>query len=485
MFNLILNIPFMLFNSWPYFFLLLSTFFIYYASAFRSLQISTLIVASFIFYAYSNPWLLTLLIFSIALNCIVSYYITRSGPTQAKFWAVLGVVVNLAVLAFFKYTPLIADSLSENWRHSDGLGHFLTQIPLPIGISFFTFQGISLTIDVFKERTGPVKSLKILSFHDHLLKTAFFKAFFPQLIAGPIVKAHDFYPQIKPKYFSDIRWKKSIELLIFGYFLKVVLADNLKEQTFWISYPYFQTLSSVDLIVMLVGYSCQIFADFCGYSLIALGSAELFGYELIRNFNWPYISRSFSEFWTRWHISLSSFLKEYLYIPLGGNRKGPLRTYFNLFIVMFLGGLWHGAAWSYAVWGTAHGVLLILERLVSGKLNQIFSWVPETLRQAFQISFVLCCVTFIWLLFRLPHFHEAKLYVLSIFSHWHIPMGKSRILLNAIYCTPVFAMHAYVLMKERWGFQLADKWKWSLYAVMFYCILTNSGNSSEFIYFQF
>jgi alginate O-acetyltransferase complex protein AlgI len=270
-----------------------------------------------------------------------------------------------------------------------------------------------------------------------------------------------------------------------GYFLKIVIADNLKDQTFWISYPYFQRLSSIDLITMLVGYSCQIFADFCGYSLIALGSAELFGYQLIQNFNWPYISKSFSEFWTRWHISLSSFLKEYLYIPLGGNRRGNLRTYINLFIVMFLGGLWHGAAWSYAVWGSAHGVLLILERLISRQLAPMLQWIPRPLLNALQITLVFSSVTLIWLLFRLPNFSEVLMYLKAVVANVHLPMGKSRIFLNLMYCFPVFALHFYYFCKETFRAQMPLAGKLFIYSFMLYMLITNYGTSSEFIYFQF
>lgn len=475
----------MLFNSYAYFFLVLLTFFLYYSKHLKNFQIHLLIVASFVFYSYTNPWLLALLVFSIVLNAVVSFQVSKGFKSRAKLWTTLGVLVNLSVLVFFKYTPLIANSVMSNWRTQDGIGHFLAQIPLPIGISFFTFQGISLLIDVYREDHSKHRHLVITNFGQHLMKTAFFKSFFPQLIAGPIVKAHDFYFQIHQKHFRDIRWGVALEYLLMGYFLKIVIADNLKDQTFWISFPYFQTLSSADLVTMLVGYSCQIFADFCGYSLIALGSAELFGYRLIQNFNWPYISKSFSEFWTRWHISLSSFLKEYLYIPLGGNRRGNVRTYINLFIVMFLGGLWHGAAWSYAVWGSAHGLLLIAERLISRKISPLIQWIPKNLLSALKIGFVFTCVTVIWLLFRLPNFSEVVLYLKSIAGNAHLPMGKSRIFLNLMYCTPVFALHVYFFCKETWNVKMPRTLKLLIYSFMLYMLVTNYGTSSEFIYFQF
>lgn len=476
----------MLFNSWEYGALLISTFFIYYLSKRETFQVRTLVFSSLIFYGFNNPWLLILLLFSALLNSLTSFKVAKSEMrSEALIWATGGVTLNLLILGFFKYTPLIADSISESWRQNDGVGHFLTQIPLPIGISFFTFQGISLLVDVYRERYSISKQLPISSLGKHSMKTLFFIVFFPQLIAGPIVKAHDFYFQIRPKFLKDINWAFVIHNLVMGYFLKIVIADNLKDQTFWISYPYFQTLSSIDLLAMLLGYSCQIFADFCGYSLIALGCAEMFGYRLIQNFNWPYISRSFSEFWNRWHISLSSFLKEYLYIPLGGNRKGPWRTYLNLFIVMFLGGLWHGAAWSYAIWGSAHGLLLALERLLSGRLTKLFDWIPAKILVCLQIILVFSAVSFIWLLFRLPNFSEVLLFCKAILNNFAIPPGKTRVLLNLIYCLPIFLLHIYQFFKLERNFRINPNLKFVAYVFMFYLILTNGGNQGEFIYFQF
>ena len=242
---------------------------------------------------------------------------------------------------------------------------------------------------------------------EHFRNTALFKSFFPYLVAGPIVKAHEFYPQIEAKNLQDIAWETAFRCLVVGYFLKMVVADNLKDATFWIEYPHFLRHSSVGLLALLFGFSMQIFADFAGYSLIAIGLGHLFGYNLPTNFNFPYLSRSFSEFWKRWHISLSTWLRDYLYFPLGGNRKGKIRTYLNLFIVMFLGGLWHGASWKYAVWGSFHGLALAVERLFRNKINLPRHWVLDSLRVLVVFSFV----TFAWLLFRLPTLKQVYDYL--------------------------------------------------------------------------
>ncbi|MEZ6126145.1 MAG: MBOAT family O-acyltransferase [Planctomycetaceae bacterium] len=263
---------------------------------------------------------------------------------------------NLATLAFFKYSGLLSKTFLQP-IHNGQLTDLLAAIPLPIGVSFFTFQGISLLIDTYRARSDQQLSILVSERHSgRWLDVALFISFFPQLVAGPIVKAHDFLPQIKPKSRRDLDWTYIFRTLTTGYFLKMVVADNLKLYTAWIEFPVFHTKSTLTLLTMLFGYSMQIFADFAGYSLIAIGVAAIFGYRLISNFDFPYISTSFSEFWRRWHVSLSSFLKEYLYIPLGGNRSGRLRTYRNLLLTMILGGLWHGAAWSYAIWGLAHGL---------------------------------------------------------------------------------------------------------------------------------
>src|ERR1700736_844085 len=313
----------MLFNSVIFTFLVAVTFALYYLPFVSRWQIYVLIVSSFIFYSYEQPVLLLLLLASIAINVITSYLVAVDKPQRQRLWAVIGVALNVGVLLFFKYGPLFANSFFGGAATS--IGRFLITIPLPIGISFFTFQGISLVVEVFRDqqhRDDSVPRVVPRNFMDHLANTALFKSFFPYLVAGPIVKAHEFYPQIEAKEFRNIRWEAAFRALTVGYFLKMVVADNMKDATFWIEFPFFMNDSTLTLTALIFGYSMQIFSDFAGYSLIAIGLGHLFGYALPTNFNFPYISRSFSEFWTRWHISLSSWLREYLYYPLGGNRRG-------------------------------------------------------------------------------------------------------------------------------------------------------------------
>ncbi|MFV0328420.1 MAG: MBOAT family O-acyltransferase, partial [Dysgonomonas sp.] len=315
----------MLFNSYIFILLLVITFGLYYIPKLGRFQVLILIIASLVFYSYDQLEFVLLLLFSAGVNILTSYYVVYGNVKRKKALALTGVVVNLCALAFFKYSPLISKTFLDP---SDSIGNFLLHIPLPIGISFFTFEGISLLMDVWKEKYVDNKQIVPKSLAKHAQHTLFFISFFPHLIAGPILKAHEFFPQIKEKYFRDIQWEAAFKNLVTGYFLKMVIADNLKDFTHLMAEPYY--FSSITLFILVLGYSFQIFADFAGYSLIAIGLAKLFVYNFNRNFNFPYISTSFKEFWKRWHISLSTFLMEYLYFSLGGNRKGKVRTYFNL-----------------------------------------------------------------------------------------------------------------------------------------------------------
>jgi len=473
----------MLFNSFSFILLLLITFSLYYIPLLRKFQIPILILSSFVFYAYYKPILLILFVVSILLNTSSSYFVLNSkNQNKRKLIAGIAIGLNLLLLAFFKYSPLLANSFREELGLTVSWSQFFLTIPLPIGISFYTFEGISLLVDVLRNNDA-LKEKKV-SFTSHLVNTSFFISFFPHLIAGPILKAHDFYPQMKTKFFSEIEWEKITKYLIMGYFLKMVVADNLNELTANITFPYFLGYSSWNLLLLLFGYSMQIFADFAGYSSIAIGLGLLFGYNLPQNFNFPYISKSFAEFWTRWHISLSTWLKEYLYFPLGGNRNGKIRTYLNLFIVMLLGGFWHGAGWSYAIWGTAHGAFLALERLLKDRIR-----LKETmLLQVVNTIVVFVVVTFLWLLFKLPNFDQVIEFLKTLANNSGMKFVISYKEVNLVILSSfvVFYHIYYLLLKSEkiekrlnYGFQQA------VYGFLLFLIIVNSGDQSAFIYFQF
>ena len=500
----------MLFNSSAFLIFFIAVFFIYHfvlgKIGFRGAmpQIIFLTLASFVFYSYERPSLLILLLLSLAVNSLATkaiiVYRHQDLKDKARLVALLAVAFNLAVLATFKYAALIIGTFF-NIGPGDSLLQTVKDIPLPIGISFYTFQGISLLVDVYTaDKTGQIISgddkmerhfsSELLSFST---KIAFFISFFPQLIAGPILKAKQFMPQVGAKTIRDIQWDIAVKYLILGFFLKNVVADNLKEVTNQITHPAIvERMPVIDLIAVVYGYSLQIFADFNGYSLIAMGLAALLGYRIPINFNFPYIATSITEFWQRWHISLSSWLREYLYIPLGGNRKGRVRTYINLFIVMFLGGLWHGAAWSFALWGSAHGLFLAIERLFRGRGQKTATKrSPTHPLNLLRLFLVFNLVSWTWLLFAIPDFDGIIGYVHHLFSN---PVGLTPITLFTVglFGFPVLVYHIWGLachnnqeLRERQKegkFQLIEG---AIYSLLLFFVITNSGAPGDFIYFQF
>lgn len=324
--------------------------------------------------------------------------------------------------------------------------------------------------------TGFVKSLRDIGFY---------MLFFPQLIAGPIVRARQFWPQIEAKKFNDIQWGTAFRFLLIGYFLKMVLADNLSEYTPYLKDMYLlSTMNAATALSLMLGYSFQIFADFCGYSMIAVGLAILFGYRLPDNFNFPYISTSITEFWQRWNITLSQWLRDYLYIPLGGNRKGKIRTYINLFIVMFLGGLWHGAEWKFAIWGLFHGIFLAIERILWGKNKAKNIWLKIT-------GGIYCffTVSFLWMTFLMPDMNTLKMFFSRLLVWENMQISSIIAFAILVYGTPVIIYHIYGWIQERHQ-SLIHSIKHPLlegifYGIILYLILNNSGPSTEFIYFQF
>ncbi|MGE4070519.1 MAG: MBOAT family protein [Lysobacterales bacterium] len=434
--------------------------------------------ASIVFYGAYQPKLLLLLLLSLIINVLASHAVVHGNPTRRWHYAAIGVIFNLVVLVSFKYGPLLATTTGLD---ATSIGHLLVVLPLPLGISFFTFHGITLLVDTFRARNTETPSTVDSNLWIHGLRTSLYFLFFPQLVAGPITKSRNFYPQIVPKTWSDVRLSRCFRQTTLGFFMKIVVADNLAQQTFWIAYPYFMAKSSADLVVMLVGYSMQIFADFAGYSLIALGVAGLFGYRLPENFNSPYLSKSFSEFWTRWHISLSSFLREYLYVPLGGNRHGSLRTYINLLVVMVLGGLWHGAAWSFLVWGAAHGFALAIERFVGNHYTPP-NTVAIKITRAFGVFLYVSCA---WLLFKLTDFAHVLQYLRSFAGNWELENSPGLLPFVLLYSIPVVVWHWAKEFRASSRVLRSHRVEPVIYGAMIFLMITNTGTPQDFVYFQF
>jgi alginate O-acetyltransferase complex protein AlgI len=454
----------MTFTSWQFGVFVAIVFAAYYLPALRGFQVPLLVFASLFFYGYGQPELLVLL----AVAVFGTYLFLVLALRDRRLWLPVGIVFNLALLAFFKYKLLFLDPATPQLSDFAPLD-FLLKLPLPIGISFFVFHNISLLVDLTKQKSAPPT----------LAGVFLYIIFFPQLVSGPITRAEMFMPQIKPKYLVDIEFVEAAKWVIIGYFFKLYVANNLNEMTSYMSFPLYETLQTQDRWLLVFLYSYQIYADFFGYSAIALGLGLLFGYRLPVNFNLPYISTSFSEFWTRWHISLTTWLRTYLYIPLGGNRHGAWRTYLNLMIVMGLGGLWHGAGLSYLAWGLMHGVLLVLERPVLGRLASID---VAAFRLA-RMTVVFVCVTMLWIFFKLPNFDHAIGYLSGMFTPGTNPNPtKLFYSLALVYSLPVIIQHFGSHLLSGGRLRRAEPY---LYGGMAALMYLEAGPESSFIYFQF
>lgn len=491
----------MLFNSWSFLVLLIATFVIFYSvpkCKYRYvLQSCILLIASTIFYGWEDWRLLGLLAISCGGNAFASLQILAckavGNERSAKRWVFYAVVLNLLLLGTFKYAGLLVSTIPGI---PNDVCNWVTSIPLPIGISFYTFHGISMVVDIGRGRVQaynePIREQGKFKILPRCMRDmALYLLFFPQLIAGPIIKAHFFWPQLKSKLFSSIQWGRAFRYIVTGYFFKMVIADNLSTVTQVLKMPsYVAVADSFSLIMMLLGYSVQIFADFAGYSMIAIGLAALFGYRFPINFNFPYISKSLTEFWRRWNMTLSAWLRDYLYIPLGGSRCGVWRTYLNLFIVMFLGGLWHGADWKFALWGGLHGLVLALERLITKREWWFGKRIPNFIKISYA-CFIVCCL---WTTFLMPDIETVGLFFYRVFIVPDFSLSMNATLLtyyNVLFFSAfVLLYHVYGYWRENsrhgMGFGLRHpRLSGVIYGFMIFMILTNSGPQAGFVYFQF
>ena len=351
----------MQFNSWvfPLFFAIVYAVYLALGKRRFRVQNAWLLAASYVFYGYWDQRFMALLALSTVLDFFIGKKLAATEDEKSrKRLVTLSVLTNLCVLAFFKYFGFFIESTAVFLENIGFEAHMPTlKILLPVGISFYTFQTLSYTIDVYRRRMPAT--------HD-LLGFGLFVSFFPQLVAGPIERASRLLPQIAaPREVTGSKVQAGLWLLCWGYFKKSVIADqaaDIANQMF--KDGTWESLSGLEPLLAVLAFTIQIYCDFSGYSDIARGLAKLLGFELLLNFKLPYLATGPSDFWARWHISLSTWLRDYLYIPLGGNRGSRAKTYRNMFLVMALGGLWHGAAWPYVLWGSYHGVLLVLERVI-------------------------------------------------------------------------------------------------------------------------
>jgi alginate O-acetyltransferase complex protein AlgI len=490
----------MLFNSIEFIILFISVCSIFIIIKNRKFQHLFLLIVSYFFFYYTSNYLVSLLVFSTLLDFYMGKMIgSSSNLRNKKIFLGISLAGNLGILGFFKYADF---GISQIHHISTSLGFpieiSLLELALPIGISFYTFQTISYTVDIYRGQLTPSKSLR---------EFAVFVSFFPQLVAGPILRAKDFLPQLREKTekvkdvgilrminIQNPNVKLGVTLMAFGFFKKMFVADNV---SLFVDSVFMNPmgLESFTIILGTIAFGIQIYADFSGYSDIAIGAALILGFKIPQNFNKPYFATSPVDFWRRWHISLSSWLRDYLYIPLGGNKKSPNRTYLNLFIVMFLGGLWHGASWNFVIWGMMHGLYLAIHKIIGNKIpflknhpffrskigilfsifvTQYFvfmAWIPFRVRDTNEIIYSI--QKYIFLDFQITETFQVILsekipiMIMIVFIILHFISYKNGNLLTKISNYPL----------KYWALFLIG----TILTILFFYV----GNSEDFVYFQF
>jgi alginate O-acetyltransferase complex protein AlgI len=460
-----------------------------------------LLLASYLFYAAWNPPFILLL----WLSTLVDYFVGRALYTQEnkykkRLLLVLSLIGNLGMLCFFKYGSFLLENFVA-LTNAMGLDFHPAKpnIILPAGISFYTFTTLCYTIDMYKRKSKPVRSL---------LDFALFVTFFPHLVAGPIVRPPQLVPQFEhPHQASRLQLQQGLLLLSLGLFMKVAMADTLLAGSANAVFGFARPLPGLDAWIGVLAFSGQIFFDFAGYTTCAIGVALCLGFVLPENFRYPYAAIGFTDFWRRWHITLSSWLRDYLYIPLGGNRKGEFRTYFNLMMTMLLGGLWHGASWTFVVWGALHGIYLCVEKW----FKQIFGTkekskfekenlvradlIPSVVKNKSFQNLLLALGTFFlinvtWVFFRAKEFSTAWRLLAAMFGFSKNPtplLPTIDIIKVVVVVTGMFTAHW--LMRNTSVLQVAKKLPWLalafFWAFLVISIIICQKSADSFIYFQF
>ncbi len=442
-----------------------------------------LLLASYLFYAAWNPPFVILLWISTLVDWNAAKWIHQStDEARRRFFLILSLATNLGILGFFKYGGFLLENF-QALMAAVGVDYqpAAWNIVLPIGISFYTFQTMAYSLDVYLRRAAPAKSL---------LDFSLFVTFFPQLVAGPIVRPSQLIPQFaEPKIATRPQFYWGLGLITIGLFEKIVLADSFLAPAVDGAFGAGGGLAPLDAWTGVLAFSGQIFFDFSGYSTIAIGTALCLGFALPNNFRFPYAAIGFSDFWRRWHISLSTWLRDYLYIPIGGSKKGPVRTYINLAITMLLGGLWHGASWTFVVWGGLHGLYLAGERILREITPQQkwFSGWPFKFAMAL-ITYFLVNIT--WVFFRAGSFGEASMMLASMFGLAKDP--QKVLYLNAIIPALLviggMVLTHWLMRSTTKEAVIAKTPGWviaSVWTFMLFMLIITQGSDSAFIYFQF
>ena len=440
-----------------------------------------LLIASYLFYAAWNPPFIILLWVSTVVDWFAAQKLVHAEkPLARKVWMLLSVVVNLGMLAYFKYGSFLLDNFIAVMA-GFGVNYQAPtfDIILPVGISFYTFATLSYTLDIYLRRAQPAKNF---------LDYALFVTFFPHLVAGPIMRPTELVPQfVEPRKASGDMLRFGLALMTLGLFQKVVLADSFLAPAAEMIYDRGAVPGLVDSWIATLAFSGQIFCDFAGYSTTAIGAAMCLGFAMPDNFRFPYAAIGFSDFWRRWHITLSSWLRDYLYIPLGGNRHGEARTYLALMVTMLLGGLWHGASWAFVVWGGLHGLYLAVERLLRSRFSH-YTPGPFALLMFALLTYFLVNIT--WVFFRADSFGKAWMILSGMFGM----NGKAEPILPTAHLVIVGLIIVGIVFAH-WRMRqqtlesaiakvpavvLSGVW-----AVMAFAVVIAQGTGNAFIYFQF
>ncbi|UEQ74494.1 MBOAT family protein [Chryseobacterium arthrosphaerae] len=478
----------MLFNSIGFAIFLPVVFLLYWLVTNKNLRLQNilLLLASYYFYACWDWRFLFLLMFSTLLDYCTGLKMQEAENQKGKrFWFWLSITINLGFLGVFKYYNFFAQSFAEAISHVGlQVNPWTLQVILPVGISFYTFHGLSYVIDVYKDR---------IRAESNFVDYAVFVSFFPLLVAGPIERATHLLPQIKKRRtFNYTQAVDGLRQILWGLFKKIVIADNCAQFANQI-FNSSADQSGSTLALGAVLFAFQIYGDFSGYSDIAIGTARLFGIDLLRNFAFPYFSRDVAEFWRRWHISLSSWFKDYLYIPLGGSKGGNWKRIRNTFIIFIVSGFWHGANWTFIVWGALNALFIMPSIIMKTNRNHLETVaqgnILPTVKEFFQMTVTFSLAVLAWIFFRAENISHAFSYISGIFSRslFSIPTITPRLLMLLII---IFMVIEWLGREQQYAIaKLGLQWKSPLRYAMYYAIIIAifwfAGKDQQFIYFQF
>lgn len=482
----------MLFNSIDFAIFLPIVFILYWFVTDKSLKVQNLliVIASYLFYGWWDWRFLSLILFSSLVDYLIGLgLLNQNNQTKRKIYLLTSIIINLGFLGFFKYYNFFLDNFVSAFSffgmelRADSLN-----IILPVGISFYTFQTLSYSIDIYKRKLEPTK--------DFIAFMAFV-SFFPQLVAGPIERATHLLPQFyKKRNFDYTKAVDGMRQILWGLFKKIVIADNCAEHANLI-FNNSADYSGSTLVLGALFFTFQIYCDFSGYSDIAIGTSRLFGFDLMRNFNFPYFSRDIAEFWRNWHISLSTWFRDYVYIPLGGSRVGDLLKVRNVFIIFILSGFWHGANWTFIAWGTLNALYFLPILLTKNNRNNLetvaHGKILPSIKETFQILLTFGLTVFAWIFFRANNIEHAINYISSIFStsFFSIPnFPEIEKAILTIILLIIFIMIEWLGREGQYaisnfGANWKRHWRYAFYYAIIIAIFIFGAKEQQFIYFQF